>query len=152
MAMVYLAHDIRHHRHVAVKVLRPEIASLLGTERFLREIEIAAQLNHPHILPLHDSGEAGGMLFYVMPFIEGASLRDRLAADGALSVSEAVRLLHDVADGLAYAHEHNVVHRDIKPDNVMIATRHAMITDFRIAQAIREVARASRVTTVGVSL
>ena len=101
MAMVYLAHDIRHHRHVAVKVLRPEIAALLGTERFLREIEIAAQLNHPHILPLHDSGEAGGMLFYVMPFVEGASLRDRLAADGALPISEAVRLLHDVVDGLA---------------------------------------------------
>jgi serine/threonine protein kinase/dienelactone hydrolase len=152
MAMVYLAHDIRHHRHVAVKVLRPEIAALLGTERFLREIEIAAQLNHPHILPLHDSGEAGGMLFYVMPFVEGASLRDRLAADGALPVSEAVRLLHDVADGLAYAHEHNVVHRDIKPDNVMIATRHAMITDFGIAKAISEVAGASRVTTVGVSI
>ncbi len=152
MAMVYLAHDIRHHRHVAVKVLRPEIAALLGTERFLREIEIAAQLNHPHILPLHDSGEAGGMLFYVMPFVEGASLRDRLAADGALPISEAVRLLHDVVDGLAYAHEHNVVHRDIKPDNVMIATRHAMVTDFGIAKAISDVAGKSRVTTAGVSI
>jgi len=152
MAMVYLAHDIRHHRHVAVKVLRPEIAALLGTERFLREIEIAAQLNHPHILPLHDSGEAGGMLFYVMPFVEGASLRDRLAADGALPVSEAVRLLHDVVDGLAYAHEHNVVHRDIKPDNVMIANRHAMVTDFGIAKAISDVAGKSRVTTAGVSI
>jgi len=152
MAMVYLAHDIRHHRHVAVKVLRPEIAALLGTERFLREIEIAAQLNHPHILPLHDSGEAGGVLFYVMPFVEGASLRDRLAADGALPVSEAVRLLHDVADGLAYAHEHNVVHRDIKPDNVMLANRHAMVTDFGIAKAISDVAGASRVTTAGVSI
>ena len=152
MAMVYLAHDIRHHRHVAVKVLRPEIAALLGTERFLREIEIAAQLNHPHILPLHDSGEAGGVLFYVMPFVEGASLRDRLAADGALPVSEAVRLLHDVVDGLAYAHEHNVVHRDIKPDNVMLANRHAMVTDFGIAKAISDVAGASRVTTAGVSI
>jgi eukaryotic-like serine/threonine-protein kinase len=152
MAMVYLAHDIRHHRHVAVKVLRPEIAALLGTDRFLREIEIAAQLNHPHILPLHDSGEAGGMLFYVMPFVEGASLRDRLAADGALPVSEAVRLLHDVVDGLAYAHEHNVVHRDIKPDNVMLANRHAMVTDFGIAKAISDVAGASRVTTAGVSI
>ena len=152
MAMVYLAHDIRHHRHVAVKVLRPEIAALLGTERFLREIEIAAQLNHPHILPLHDSGEAGGMLFYVMPFVEGASLRDLLARDGALPVSEAVRLLHDVIDGLAYAHTHNVVHRDIKPDNVMIANRHAMITDFGIAKAISEVAGQSRVTTAGVSI
>jgi serine/threonine protein kinase/dienelactone hydrolase len=152
MAMVYLAHDIRHHRHVAVKVLRPEIAALLGTERFLREIEIAAQLNHPHILPLHDSGEAGGMLFYVMPYVEGASLRDRLAANGALPVSEAVRLLHDVVDGLAYAHEHNVVHRDIKPDNVMLATRHAMVTDFGIAKAISDVAGQSRVTTAGVSI
>ncbi len=152
MAMVYLARDVRHHRHVAVKVLRPEIAALLGTERFLREIEIAAQLNHPHILPLHDSGEADGMLFYVMPFVEGASLRDRLARDGALPVSEAVRLLHDVADGLAYAHEHNVVHRDIKPDNVMIANRHAMITDFGIAKAISDVAGTARVTTAGVSI
>ncbi|MGE5143949.1 MAG: protein kinase domain-containing protein [Acidobacteriota bacterium] len=152
MAMVYLAQDIRHHRHVAVKVLRPEIAALLGTERFLREIEIAAQLNHPHILPLHDSGEAGGMLFYVMPFVEGASLRDLLARDGQLPVSEAVRLLHDVIDGLAYAHEHNVVHRDIKPDNVMIANRHAMITDFGIAKAISDIAGTSKVTTAGVSI
>jgi eukaryotic-like serine/threonine-protein kinase len=152
MAMVYLAQDIRHHRHVAVKVLRPEIAALLGTERFLREIEIAAQLNHPHILPLHDSGEAGGMLFYVMPFVEGASLRDLLARDGQLPVSEAVRLLHDVIDGLAYAHEHNVVHRDIKPDNVMIANRHAMITDFGIAKAISDIAGTSTVTTAGVSI
>ena len=152
MAMVYLAHDIRHHRHVAVKVLRPELAALLGTERFLREIEIAAQLNHPHILPLHDSGEANGMLFYVMPYVEGESLRDRVARDGALPVSDAVRLLRDVIDGLAYAHEHNVVHRDIKPDNVMIATRHAMITDFGIAKAFSEVAGKSKVTTAGVSI
>src|SRR5258708_15438972 len=149
MAMVYLAHDIRHHRHVAVKVLRPEIAALLGTERFLREIEIAAQLNHPHILPLHDSGEAGGMLFYVMPFIEGASLRDRLAADGALPVSEAVRLLHDVADGPADAHEHHVVHRDIKPDHAMIATPHALSTHLGIAHAVSPVAGEARMTPRG---
>ncbi|HEY6224432.1 MAG TPA: protein kinase, partial [Gemmatimonadales bacterium] len=152
MAMVYLARDLRHHRPVAVKVLRPELAALLGTDRFLREIEIAAQLNHPHILPLHDSGEAGGLLFYVMPFVDGASLRDLLARDEALPVSAAVRLLHDVVDGLAYAHEHKVVHRDIKPDNVMIANRHAMITDFGIAKAISDIARQSQMTTAGVSI
>src|SRR5512142_2686386 len=100
MAMVYLAQDIRHHRHVAVKVLRPEIAALLGTERFLREIEIAAQLNHPHILPLHDSGEAGGMLFYVMPFMRGESLRDRITREGRLPVDAAVRIAVEVLSAL----------------------------------------------------
>jgi len=152
MAMVYLARDIRHHRPVAVKVLRPELASLLGTDRFLREIEIAAQLNHPHILPLHDSGEAAGLLFYVMPFVDGESLRERAAREGRLPISDAVRILRDVIDGLAYAHEQNVVHRDIKPDNVMIAARHAMITDFGIAKAVSEAAGAARITTAGVSI
>jgi dienelactone hydrolase/tRNA A-37 threonylcarbamoyl transferase component Bud32 len=152
MAMVYLAQDVRHHRRVAVKVLRPELAALLGTDRFLREIEIAAQLSHPHILPLHDSGEAAGLLYYVMPFVEGESLRDRIARDGALPVSEAVRLLRDVVDALAYAHEHNVVHRDIKPDNVMIAARHALVTDFGIAKAISDAAGNSSMTTAGVSI
>src|SRR5262245_13165508 len=152
MAMVYLAQDVRHHRQVAIKVLRPELAALLGTERFLREIDIAARLSHPHIMPLHDSGDAAGLLFYVMPYVEGESLRDRVARTGALPVSEAVRLLRDAIDALAYAHEHNVVHRDIKPDNVMIATRHAMVTDFGIAKAISDAAGQATLTTAGVSI
>ena len=152
MAVVYLAQDVRHHRPVAVKVLRPELAAMLGTDRFLREIEIAAQLNHPHILPLHDSGEAAGLLFYVMPFVEGESLRDRVARDGALPISDAVRVLREVIDALAYAHEHHVVHRDIKPDNVLITARHAAVTDFGIAKAISDAAGSSTLTTAGVSI
>ncbi|HMA42499.1 MAG TPA: serine/threonine-protein kinase, partial [Gemmatimonadales bacterium] len=124
MATVYAALDLRHHRRVAVKVLRPELAAALGPARFLREIEIAAQLSHPHILPLHDSGEADGLLFFVMPFVEGESLRDRIRRDGPLPIADAVRVLRDVADALAYAHDHGVVHRDVKPDNVMLAARH----------------------------
>ncbi len=152
MAMVYLAQDVRHHRRVAVKVLRPELAAMLGPERFLREIDIAAQLTHPHILPLHDSGEADGLLYYVMPFVEGESLRDRLARDETLPASEAMRVLHDVVDALAYAHEHGVVHRDIKPDNVMLAARHAAVTDFGIAKAVSDAAGSSTLTTAGVSI
>ena len=152
MAMVYLARDIRHHRPVAVKVLRPELAALLGPERFLREIEIAAQLTHPHILPLHDSGEADGLLFFVMPFVEGESLRDRVSREGALPVSEAMRILRDVVDALAYAHDHGVVHRDIKPDNVMLAARHAAVTDFGIAKAVRDAAGSATLTTAGMSI
>ena len=113
MAIVYLAEDVRHHRKVALKVLRPDLAATLGTERFLREIEIAANLTHPHILPLHDSGEADGFLFYVLPYVEGESLRDRLVREGELPVSEAVRILRDVVDALAHAHHQGVVHRDI---------------------------------------
>ena len=130
MAVVYLAEDMKHHRKVAVKVLRPELAAALGADRFHQEIEIAAQLTHPHILPLHDSGEASGFLFYVMPYIEGDSLRDKLAHDGELPIPDAVRILRDVVDALAHAHKHNVVHRDIKPENVMLSERHALITDF----------------------
>ncbi|NIM52509.1 MAG: protein kinase, partial [Gemmatimonadales bacterium] len=116
MATVYLAEDLKHHRKLAVKVLRPDLTATLGSERFLREIEIAAQLHHPHILPLYDSGEAEGLLYYVMPYEEGQSLRDKLAKEGELPVNEAVRLLRDVVDALAHAHEHGVVHRDIKPE------------------------------------
>src|SRR5437868_1835808 len=115
MATVYLAEDLKHHRQVAVKVLRPELAASLGAERFLREIEIAAKLNHPHILPLYDSGGAGDVLFYVMPLVEGQSLRDRIAKTGALPMDEAVHIIREVADALAYSHRHGVVHRDIKP-------------------------------------
>src|SRR5437016_11995230 len=113
MATVYLARDVRHERRVALKVLRPEIAAALGPERFLREIQIAAQLAHPHILPLHDSGAAGAFLYYVMPYVEGESLRDRLERGGPLPLEEALQITREVASGLSYAHSHDVVHRDI---------------------------------------
>ncbi len=125
MANVYLARDLRHDRQVAVKVLRPDLAAALGTERFLREIKIVANLTHPHILPLYDSGEAEGFLYYVMPYIEGETLRQRIEKEGELPVTETVRIVREVVDALAFAHSHGVVHRDIKPDNVMLSGRHA---------------------------
>jgi serine/threonine-protein kinase len=152
MATVYLAEDLKHHRKVAIKVLRAELAATLGPDRFLREIEIAAGLTHPHILPLHDSGEADGVLYYVMPYIEGQSLRDKLAREGELPVSEATRLLHDIAEALGSAHKHNVVHRDVKPDNVMLTEQHALVTDFGVAKAVSEATGARDLTTAGVSL
>ena len=152
MAIVYLAEDVRHRRKVALKVLRPDLAATLGTERILREIEIAANLTHPHILPLHDSGEADGFLFYVLPYVEGESLRDRLVREGELPVSEAVRILRDVVDALAHAHDHGVVHRDIKPDNVMLSGRHAMVTDFGVAKAVSQATGRHQLTTMGVAL
>ncbi len=121
MATVYLAEDLKHHRKVAVKVLRPELAASLGVERFVREIEIAANLTHPHILPLFDSGEADGFLYYVMPFIEGESLRERLDREGKLPVAETVRLTDEISAALSYAHEQGIVHRDIKPENIMLS-------------------------------
>jgi serine/threonine-protein kinase len=137
MALVYLARDPRHDRRVAIKVLRPELAVALGPERFLREIHVAAHLNHPHILPLHDSGEAGGFLYFVMPYVEGESLRDRLNREHQLPVDDAVRIARDVASALSYAHEHGVVHRDIKPENVLLAGGgEAVVTDFGIARAV----------------
>ena len=138
MATVYLAEDLKHRRRVAVKVLRPDLAQSLGAGRFLREIEIAAKLSHPHILPLHDSGDAGGFLFYVMPFVEGESLRQRLTREGALPPADAARFLREIADALAHAHSHGVVHRDIKPENVMLSGRHALVMDFGVAKAVRE--------------
>ncbi len=152
MATVYLAEDLKHHRKVAVKVLRPELAAAIGPERFLREIEIAAQLHHPHILPLYDSGESQGFLYYVMPYEEGQSLRDRLAREGELPITEAVRILRDVVDALSSAHEHGVVHRDIKPDNVMLSGRHALVTDFGVAKAVSEATGREQLTTAGVAL
>ncbi|MGH7523507.1 MAG: serine/threonine-protein kinase, partial [Gemmatimonadales bacterium] len=121
MATVYLATDIKHHRKVAIKVLREDLAASMGAARFLREIEIAAQLQHPNILPLLDSGEAEGFLYYVMPYVTGQSLRERIGREGELPVHEAVRLITEVVDALSHAHEHGVVHRDIKPDNVMLS-------------------------------
>lgn len=136
MALVYLARDIKHDRAVALKVLRPGIAEAMGAERFLREIKVAAKLQHPHILPLYDSGEADKSLYYVMPFVEGETLRERLARETRLPVEEALRISREICDALAYAHAQNVVHRDIKPDNIMLARSHALVSDFGIARAI----------------
>ncbi len=152
MATVYLARDLKHHRRVAVKVLRPDLAAALGTDRFLREIEIAARLQHPHILTLIDSGEAEGFLYYVMPYVEGESLRVKLAQRGELPINEAVRVLRDVVDALASAHKHGVVHRDIKPDNVLLAENHAVVTDFGVAKAVSEATGREKLTTAGVAL
>jgi serine/threonine protein kinase/Flp pilus assembly protein TadD len=136
MATVYLAQDLKHARQVALKVLHPELAATLGPDRFLREIQIAAGLQHPHILPLYDSGRADGLLYYVMPFVEGESLRDKLRATPQMPVEDAVRICRDVAAALDYAHRHGVVHRDIKPENVMLHEGEAIVTDFGIAKAV----------------
>src|SRR5512140_1126169 len=130
MATVYLAEDLRHDRRVAIKVLRPELAAILGGERFLAEIKTTANLQHPHILGLFDSGEADGLVFYVMPYIEGESLRDRIKRERQLPVDEAVRLASEVADALEYAHQHGIVHRDIKPENILLHGGHAVVADF----------------------
>ena len=135
MATVYLAHDLKHDRKVAIKVLRPELAAALGHERFLREITTTANLRHPHILPLFDSGEAGGFLFYAMPFVEGETLRDRLGREKQLPLEDALRIAREVADALAYAHGRGVVHRDIKPENILLESGHAVVADFGIARA-----------------
>ncbi|UCG87982.1 MAG: PD40 domain-containing protein [Gemmatimonadota bacterium] len=152
MATVYLAEDVKHRRKIAVKVLRPELAAALGADRFHREIEIAANLHHPHILPLYDSGDADGFLYYVMPYEEGQSLRDKLAKEGELPIPEAVRILRDVVDALDHAHKHGVVHRDIKPDNVLLTERHALVTDFGVAKAVSEATGVQKLTTEGVAL
>ena len=135
MATVYLAHDNKHHREVAIKVLLPTLAAFLGAERFLKEIEIAARLTHPHILPLHDSGESGGFLYYVMPFVDGGSLRDRLT-NGRLEVDETLGIVRPVADALSYAHRMGVLHRDIKPENILFSQGHPIVADFGIARAV----------------
>jgi serine/threonine-protein kinase len=152
MATVYLAEDLKHHRNVAVKVLRPELAAALGPDRFFQEIEIAASLHHPHILPLYDSGEADGFLYYVMPYEEGQSLREKLSREGELPITEAVRIIRDIVDALTHAHKHNVVHRDIKPDNVLLTDRHALVTDFGVAKAVSEATGRHQLTTEGMAL
>lgn len=152
MATVFLARDLKHDRQVAIKVLRPELASALGPHRFLREIQVVAQFQHPHILPLHDSGEADGFLYYVMPYVEGESLRDRVAREGALPVDEAVRFLRDVVDALSYAHRHGLVHRDVKPENVLLSDRHALVADFGIAKALSDAGAEQQLTTAGMSV
>ena len=148
MATVYLARDPKHGRLVALKVLRPELAATLGSDRFLREIQVAARLTHPHILPLHDSGEAGGLLYYVMPYIDGESVRDRLSRETRLPAAEAVKIGREVADALDYAHSRGVIHRDIKPENILLGAGHAIVADFGIARAL-SVAGTATVTAEG---
>ena len=155
MATVYLARDLKHRRPVAIKLLRPELASALGPERFLREIELTASLQHPHILPLLDSGMlvlgGGSRPYYVMPYVEGETLGDRLARERQLPVDEAVKITSDVASALGYAHEHGVVHRDIKPGNILLSGGQAVVADFGIARAL-SVASADRLTETGLAL
>jgi eukaryotic-like serine/threonine-protein kinase len=152
MATVYLAHDIRHERRVAVKVLRPELSAILGAERFLAEIKTTAHLQHPHILSLFDSGEADGLVFYVMPYVEGESLRDRLSREHQLPVEDAVRIAGEVASALDYAHRHGVVHRDIKPENILLHDGSALVADFGIALAVSRSDGGTRMTETGMSL
>ena len=153
MATVYMARDLRHDRDVAIKVLKPELTESLGRQRFLREIKLAASLNHPHILPLYDSGEAGGFLFFVMPVMQGQTLRDRLKSGGQLPVDSAVRIASEVADALDYAHRHDVVHRDIKPENILLHEGHAVVADFGIGKAVVAAASDSATfTQIGVTV
>ncbi len=151
MATVYLAQDLKHGRQVAIKVLRPDLATALGPDRFVREIEIAANLTHPHILPLFDSGTADGFVYYVMPFVDGESLRDRLRREGRLSIEEAIRFAEQVASALTYAHDRGVVHRDIKPENILLAGGQATVVDFGIARAVTA-AGGERLTVTGLAI
>jgi len=151
MATVYLAEDVKHKRHVAVKVLHPDLAAAIGSDRFVREIEIAAKLTHPHILMLIDSDEAGGYLFYVMPYVDGESLRDRLDRDKKLPISDAIRITEQVASALNYAHRQGVIHRDIKPENILLSGDHAIVADFGIARAV-QVAGGEKLTATGLAI
>jgi eukaryotic-like serine/threonine-protein kinase len=151
MATVYLAEDIRHHRKVAIKVLHPELSAVLGPERFLKEIELTANLQHPHILPLFDSGSAGGLLYYIMPYVDGETLRARLEREGQLPIIDALRISCEAADALQYAHDRGVVHRDIKPENILLQNGHALVADFGIALAVEQ-AGGQRMTQTGLSL
>jgi serine/threonine-protein kinase len=151
MATVYLADDIKHRREIALKVLDPDLAQSVGSERFLREIEISARLDHPHILPLLDSGNADGFLYYVMPYVEGESLRDQLVREKQLAVEDAIQVTREVADALTYAHSRGVIHRDIKPENILLARGHARVADFGIARAI-SVAGVEMLTATGLAV
>ncbi len=137
MATVYLATDLRHDRPVAVKVFHPEVASSIGNERFLREIQITARLNHPHILTLIDSGQVGESLYYVLPYVEGESLREKIERDGRLEVEEALSLMDQICSAIQYAHEQEILHRDIKPENVLLHRGEAMVSDFRDCRGSR---------------
>ena len=138
MATVYLAEDLKHHRNVAIRVLHPELSAVLGPERFLKEIEVTANLQHPHILPLFDSGSADRLLYYVMPFVEGETLRSRLEREQQLPVSDAAQIATEVDDALAYAHDRGVIHRDIKPENILVQDGHALAADCGIALAVQQ--------------
>jgi len=151
MATVYLAHDLKHDRKVAVKVLKPELAAVIGAERFVQEIKTTANLQHPHILPLFDSGEADSFLYYVMPFIDGETVRDKLDRETQFGIDEAVRITTDVADALDYAHRNNVIHRDIKPENILLHDGRPVVADFGIALAL-SAAAGGRMTETGMSL
>ena len=150
MAVVFLAEDLKHHRRVAVKVLKPELSAVLGGDRFLREIEIAAALQHPHVLPLYDSGQADGMLYYVMPYAEGESLRQRLARERQLPIETALQITREVGSALQYAHEHGIVHRDIKPENIMLSGGQAVVADFGIARALSAAGAEQQLTLTGI--
>jgi len=145
MATVYLARDIRHDRHVALKLLNPELGAVLGVERFLAEIKVTANLQHPNLLPLFDSGAADGLLFYVMPFVEGESLRARLEREKQLPIDEAIRISVAIANALDYAHSHGVIHRDLKPENILLQHGQPVVADFGIALAVSN-AGGARVT------
>src|SRR3954470_18890268 len=151
MATVYLAHDIKHRRKVALKVLKPELGAVLGVERFLSEIQVTANLQHPNLLPLFDSGEADGLLFYVMPFVDGESLRVRLDRERQLPISEVIRITAAVGSALDYAHRHGVIHRDLKPENILLHDGQPLVADFGIALAVSN-AGGARVTQTGISL
>jgi serine/threonine-protein kinase len=150
MAVVYLAHDLKHDRPVALKVLRPELAAVMGSDRFLREIRTAARLQHPHILPVHDSGEDAGRLWFAMPYVEGESLRDRLERDRQLPIDLALRIGREAAEALHYAHTHGIVHRDVKPENILLSGGHALVADFGVAMAVLGGGGPERLTETGV--
>jgi eukaryotic-like serine/threonine-protein kinase len=151
MSIVFLAEDLKHARKVAIKLLRPEVAQSVNSERFLREIQIAAQLSHPNILQLIDSGEADGLPYFVMPYVAGESLRDRLNREKQLSIEDAIQIAREVADGLSYAHEHGLIHRDIKPENILLSSGHALVADFGIARAISQGA-GDKLTETGIAV
>jgi eukaryotic-like serine/threonine-protein kinase len=152
MADVFLTHDRRHDRKVAIKMMHRQLSELVGVERFLREIETTARLQHPHILPLFDSGSVDGMVFYVMPYVEGESLRSRLKREGQLPLPDALRVTRQLASALDYAHRHGIVHRDLKPDNVMFQDGQALLMDFGIALPNRDEESHARLTGSGMTL
>ncbi len=151
MATVYLAEDLKHKRKVAVKVLRPELAAVLGAERFVQEITTTANLQHPHILPLFDSGQTDGLFYYVMPYVEGESLRQRLTREQGLAIDEVLAITKDVASALTFAHSQGVIHRDVKPENILLHHGEPMVADFGIALAVTS-AGGERLTETGLSL
>ena len=151
MATVYLARDLKHERQVAIKVLRQELSASLGADRFLREIRVAANLQHPNILGLYDSGEVDGLLYYVMPFVEGESLRDRLNREQQLPIGDALQLTREAAEALQYAHQRGIVHRDIKPENILLLGGHALVADFGIARAVSQ-AGGEKLTQTGMAI